>query len=393
MTYIIMDTNAWIYLSNGFDALSNKYNEEHTHLKMLRILKQRIQDHDTVILTNEIIKKEWLRNKLATKGLIKKLEKRKNTIEDNLKDLYSKLPNKQQIIQELIKEYKEKIDELISLNEKHINEVEDLLLNYTVEYAVTDSSRIAASHQAEKKLAPFTGDKSNSTADMLILLGGVEYIKKYCKKVFCGKAYYHNNYFVTSNYKDFSSPSDKRKIHEDITPFITETKTKYCIHLGELINTLSNSPIFSDLELADMEEYTPFEGEYDLCPFCNNSEFGYIHFNTPPVILRNERFPLYDKNQLRLDFDQSSIEELNIKSFEKIERGFCEFCNSEFIRCIDCGELVYIEHDEDNECENCSAIYRVTVKEKGSLFKDIEYTLLKEASLYDEKNDEEIEDE
>lgn len=391
MTYIIMDTNAWIYLSNGFDTLTNKYNEEHTHLKMFRTLKQRVQSHDIVILTNNIIKKEWIRNKLATKGLIKKLENRKNAIEDNLKDLFSKLPHKKQIIQELIEEYKEKIDELIRLNENHINEVEDLLLNFTIEYEITDKSRIDASYQAEKKLAPFIGDKSNSTADMLILLSGIEYIKKYCKVEFLGKTYYHDNYFVTSNYKDFSSSNDKHKIHEDIMPFITETKTGYCVHLGELINTLSKSTIFSELELADMDDYVPYEGEYDLCPFCNNSDLGYIDFNIPSIILRNERFPIYDKNQLRFDFDTTSIEELNRKAFEKIEHGFCECCNSEFIRCLDCGELVYIEYNEDNECENCGATYRVTIKEKGNLEKQIEYTLLKDATLSEEKDDAEVE--
>lgn len=369
-----MDTNIWIYLSNGFNVLTNKY-EENTHIKMLQFLKQNIQSQKTALLVAENIYDEWNRNKASTEKLIKILENRKKESKNQLKDVFEKLPEKKAELNLIIDEYTQKIDELISLNYNHISEVEDLLNNHVIKYPISNSTRIIASKQAERKLAPFKGDKSNSMADMLILLSGIEYIEKnLC--IVPDFDLYPMNYFVSSNKNDYSSETDPNSIHDDLKLFLTKTNTNYRIHLGKLINEISDHLVFTEMEL---QEYDDNLADTEPCPFCDDY-YGIIDFNEPSFSIRDKRYEFHDKKQLRFEFDTTPLDKLNQHALVEIKEGCCNYCGHVFVECGICGETIPIEYDENNVCKGCGAVYfPAVIQDRKGAIESIDYSIVKDS--------------
>ena len=372
MIYLIIDTNAWIYMCNAH-GLSKIGQDECHHIKIFNSLKRLVDEGRVIILSNQIIIAEWQRNKKHCYEFIEHLKNRKKDIEHKIRksnfdgDPEEKEKQKEKLIE---------AERLITINEQHIDNVEQLLIGRTIHYPITDLSKIQSADQAIAKKAPFTGKKSNSMADMVILLSGLEFIKSnYGTELFPDHIAYPVSYFVSANKNDFSSKEDETLIHKDIEPFFQSSETQYRTNLGTLINELFSEPVLSELDIQDFDEYMDASENLVACPNCDESYYGFIDFKNP-ITLRDMNYPLYDNVQLRFDFETLSTEELNERAYLKSFEGHCNSCWETFIICPICDEVVHIEYGEDSVCAGCESAYRTKVtREKG--LDGVEYTLLK----------------
>ena len=207
MRYIFLDTNNWIYLSNGFNILSNKHDE--LHFKVFDLLRKRTGDGSITILINGLIIEEWQRNKRHCKKQVEDLSRALGANEGTVKNIGKLIGGEgKDAAAMLVTHMQSFYQPKIARHEKHIDEVEQFLQNQTFVIEITDAVKVKASDQALQKKAPFIGDKKNSTADAVILLSSIEHIKTNCgvKPFGPGSAtvFYPENYFVSSNSGDFS---------------------------------------------------------------------------------------------------------------------------------------------------------------------------------------------
>lgn len=376
MIYLILDTNAWIYLANGFNPLTSK-NEENTHLKLLKELKQKVVSGEITILTNDIILEEWNRNKITCNQFVDKIKTWKKQAKDFERKMLERLPDDEEVIKFLFEKYDKKFDELIETNQTHIQEVEALLFSDTLKYSISDATKLKGSEQAIKKLAPFIGDKKNSMADFVILLGAIEYVEKELSiKLFPDLIDYPESYFVSSNKNDFSDNNSKEEFHKDLQPFLQKTKMQYRTNLPALMNELSMEPVFSHDEIDEYQEHYIFDGDFEFCPYCDEEYGNCINFDHV-IRIRDKKISLHDEKQLRFEFDTTSIEELNEHAYIKTEAGYCNDCGRRFFRCINCGELIEECYEEECECPSCSTMYQVNIKQdKKGQIENVEYILL-----------------
>lgn len=221
MRYIFLGTNNWIYLSNGFNILNNKHDE--LHFKVFDLIKKRVNDGSLTVLTNRLILEEWARNKQHCKNQIKELKDRQHAYLSTLKNI-------KKVVDDVGKKLSEALESKIQRHESHINDVEEFLMTKTTQIDIPDHIKVKAADLATEKKAPFIGDKKNSMADALILLSSIEHIEKFCGvKLFGGDSktvVYPENYFVSGNSGDFSSPTNKEIIHPDFRKLSSENRNQ-----------------------------------------------------------------------------------------------------------------------------------------------------------------------
>lgn len=352
-------------------GIEKKRKEESHHIKIFDNLKKLVDEGRVIILSNQIIISEWERNKKHCYEYVSSLKRSKEEIEQKLKQESGSIEEKEELAR-----LKRKKEILININEQHILNVERFLLYQTIQYPITASSKIKGAEYAIEKKAPFIGKKSNSMADMVILLSGLEFIKSnYSFELFPGEVAYPKSFFVSANKKDFSSKNDENIIHEDLKPLLEETDTKYSINLAALINELFSEEVLSNQDIKDFDDFVDATDGMIICPVCGEENYGFINLKNP-IIIRDMHYHLYDKNQLRLSFEDMSIEELNKRAYLNSLEGFCVNCYDTYMLCPICDELVHII-DEENICKGCKSVYKKNVLKKGHT-KDFDYFLLKE---------------
>jgi hypothetical protein len=382
-SFIFLDTNNWIYLSNGFNVQSNKHDD--LHLKVFDIIQKRVEDGNLVFLVNDVVIDEWNRNKEQTKNQLKDIENKYKSyksqlsaIEDFIQDEFPETKGLKEILED---KYKEKIER----HKKHINDVEDFLIKKTVKISITDNNKIESSNLALEKKAPFIGDKKNSMADALILLSSIEHIQNNEKiplPTFDDTELFEfpESFFVSSNKGDFCSPGDKEKIHPDLESFLDRTKTKFFFTLGKLINSLEEK--FLSEEEEELIEYTD---DRQFCEVCN-----YEHY---PTVEFSEHFKVFDPKkhysdprQLKIKFEDYEHEldeeedDTDNSSFSRIRTADCNHCGAEFIECT-CGELTQVhEYNSEIECEGgCGNKFIVHAEiDKKGMVHSLEYEIVEE---------------
>lgn len=375
MTYLILDTNIWIYLANSYNPKHKNY-ENGLHFKLVESLKKLIDSEDLVILTNDIIIEEWNRNKEAAKKLIEKyritVEGNKNSITNIKKMLEVKEKNK---LDEIFEKYVENIEKLIQDNERHIIDVEDLLINKSHRIEIPNKVKIIATDRAVKKLAPFKGNKSNSMADAVILLSSIEYLKNKRKQLWWIEEFPHSypdSIFVTNNKGDFSDPNNESEIHEDLKPLLDEVAMKYEMNIGKIINE-------AHVDLIKNEEIKQIEKELDeeywknliYCEECSpDPDKMYVHniieFGRP-IQIKNALIEYYDPNQMMLfnlpDVERTEDEdEIKETDIDTVQFGKCTWCNTEYFKCQYCEATNLMEVLKDNnkiECTGCYLVYQM----------------------------------
>ncbi len=212
MVDIILDTNVWI---------SQIAKDEPTGV--FELLKSQIEEGKVNLLTNDIIIKEWHRNRLSTsKSIIKKLKSSsKNLLK--IKDF----DKENEALNELLEEVNLIEQKFVSLTESRLLEIDALLKNST-KMEITNSMKIETVNLAIEKKAPFI-NKANSVGDALILLSAINYREKSDLLEFT------SGFFVTFNHKDFASESNPDEIHSDLKEELDSVNLKYKRHLGDVL--------------------------------------------------------------------------------------------------------------------------------------------------------------
>lgn len=383
--FIFLDTNNWIYLSNGFDILSNKHDE--LHLKIFDTIEKWVENGSVVFLVSDIIIEEWERNKEYAEDQIKALQRKHKAYIENLKAIEKfveeKLPEIDSIIETLEAKFKEKIQK----HKNHIAAVESFLFYKTKRIEISDICKVEAANLALSKKAPFIGEKKNSMADALILLSSVEYLSKNEKQEFSvhnglaklveKQTFFPESYFVSSNKGDFSSLEDKEKIHEDLEPYLKRTETKFFFTLGKLINSLE-SELLSEEEQNVIEHFDTDE----YCPLCNFDMYPTIHYSDYFEIYDPKK-KFIDKNQLTFNFPEQvlvkNITEDMMSPMTTIRTAECDHCNTKFFEC-DCGELIEIDYNTKIDCPGyCGRAYfvRADIDRKGMIY-DVQFEIVEE---------------
>ena len=376
--FIFLDTNNWIYLSNGFNILSNKHDE--LHLKIFDIIQKRTDERSITFLVNSIILDEWERDRDKAENQIKEIENKFKSYSNNLKSIKAFLqtdPDELRKIEELLKEaYNEKLKR----HKDHVKNVEGFLKNKTTKIDVSDKNKIEASNLASEKKAPFIGDKKNSMADALILLSSIEHIFTHEKIInpFKEDDYkFPESYFVSSNKGDFSSDEDKEKIHPHLKSFLNRTGTKFYFTLGKLVNSLEEK--FLTEEEENILEHID---ERLHCEVCNYEYYPTVNFSEYlEVIDPNHLAP--DPNQLSLPLPLSlanhNTDQVEYKPSQvQIRTADCSYCGAEYLEC-DCGALNVVDQYNTNfECiGECGKVYVVHADiDKKGMVHCLEYEIV-----------------
>lgn len=337
MIYLILDTNIWIYLANGFDPLTSKHSDD-LHFELLASLKESNRKMEIKILVNEIIFNEWERNKEQCKVKIKKLESKLKNVNEAFGDIdrYAKTGN-------VKKEYVQSIKLAIKKNEEHLSNVESFLLHDCKYIPINDTTKIKVFDLSVSNKAPFH-NKSNNVADASILLSATEFLKENLfQEEDCA-------IFVSSNFKDFTDGKNKDDFHPDIKELVHEISLRYQ-------RVLPSALKLSKKLMIEIQKYLEQQARLDRIsfdcqtPYCQGNEnfrpFGYL---SNEIKVRKNNEVISDPNQLNI-FPSLPTP---IKIEQKTSYGDCAICGTTHILCPDCEELFYIEDIEDEfYCSEC----------------------------------------
>lgn len=237
MKYLLLDTNAWIYLANGYNTeISDDKNSSASyyesmfkdiHIKTFNDLKSKIRNRDFTLLINDIIINEWNRNITETQGLIRELKNVKRNNEKTIREC--KFLDKSLLLS-LLDAGNEKIDDIIKKQEIHIDNVNTFLLHKIKnKILISDELKIHVVNLAlEKQVAPFHNDK-NSVADALILYSALDFIKD--------KGSDDSLIFVTYNFKDFCESREKKDLHQSLISVVGVDKITIEFNLARALKS------------------------------------------------------------------------------------------------------------------------------------------------------------
>lgn len=378
--YVFLDTNNWIYLANGFDIYSNKHGD--LHLKIFETIEEKSTDGTYVFLVNEIVLAEFERNKIQTENYIVEIQKKAAHHVNNLKPIKGFLAKEDlnlvnEIENKIIEQAKQRIDQ----QKEHIAKVEHFIKNVTVKIPVTDQHHIDAAKMALDRKAPFIGEKKNSMADALLMLGFVDYMRTIGITKIDFSEWGDNegfevenfplSYFVSSNSGDFSDPNNKEALHPDLEPLMANSKSKFYYVLHKLLKDVEQ-------ELLTREEESAIENAEDWlnCEVCDH-EFSRVDFFKPISLFDPHLIKAgsRDKNQLGL-FEGIKIQLEN--PYIEVITGECNMCSASYLICPNCEDLVTI--GSANHKVNCSGChYKFVLHEKRDhigFLEKLEYEIL-----------------
>jgi hypothetical protein len=232
MISIILDTNIWI-----------TFVAKNTPTGLLEQLKSKKDKFEIILLSNEIILNEWLRNKEQTikdvtnsiKGSFNSAKKIADYFDDQNKIDYLNF------IDSILGKEQQKIDLAI----KRVEETEILLRNCEMT-PITDEMKLKITDWALAKKAPFK-KKDNSVGDALILLSSVEYQKTKTIGI-------TDSIFVSFNHDDYADGKNTDVIHEDLQELIAGANMTYKRNIGEALN-------LTPLLTKEIEDYIDFRIE------------------------------------------------------------------------------------------------------------------------------------
>lgn len=335
MIYLVLDTNIWIYLANGLDP-SDKAQDK-LHFELLSSLKSFKDKGDITILVNDIILKEWARNKNHCEGKVKSLQNKlanPNAVFNEIKK-YAKTD-----IDNIQREYLEGIEKEILENQKHIVEVENFLHNDCLKIEISDKVKLQIFDMSVGNKAPFQSNKNN-VADASILFSSAEYLE--------GKLNEEASaIFVSYNFKDFTDNINRNDFHPEILDQLWEVDIKYEQRLPAALK-LSKKIIAQYEEYYKQEAWLESIRFYCISPFCYRAEnFQAIGYLDDKIHVKLDREDFFDPNQLSLFPDIPQI----IQQPTTVKIGHCTMCETLHLECPECKALVCIE-DEIFDCPEC----------------------------------------
>lgn len=221
MTNLALDTNIWIYLTKD------------TFFELWTKLKTMKDSGEIQIIVNDIIIKEWLRNKPNT---IKNLT-------ESIKIEYKSALNLSHYLQgdnkinylKNISEYKDEANR-IKKAEARVKEIEDFMNTCTIIEA-TESQKVFISELAINKLPPFQNNKNNFN-DALIFRNICEYVESEFPNLY-------DIIYVSNNPDDFIDKSTKQ-VHQDLVVGLNSAGIKNVTQLGEALEIAPENMIDID---------------------------------------------------------------------------------------------------------------------------------------------------
>lgn len=353
MIYLILDTNIWLYLANGFNPDTAKHDA--LHFELLAELKKLKEKGEICILINDIVVEEWKRNKEHSKLKIKQLTNKLDNSNSQFGEIKKYVKSG---IGDLKKEYLEGVQNEIAENEKHIQRVEDFLFNDCQMVDISKDLKLKIFDLSTGNKAPFH-NKKNNIADASILFSAADFLR--------GKLWRNENsaIFVSNNFKDFTDQKNVRDFHPDIQGLLDDVDIKYA-------KVLPNALKLSEKIMLQIEEYHQYEvwlesvSFYCRTPFCEGNEnfspWGYLD---QTLKVKYETDAKINPNQQNLfpDLPATKREE------KKVGFGDCVICGTLHIECPECDELIYLDdHTEEFNCTECSAKLRIEHGDTGEKY-------------------------
>lgn len=350
MIYLILDTNIWIYLANGFNSITNQLDpSSQMHFELYEKLKQKTDDKEFVILTNYIIRLEWERNKKAAYANIAKLEEMKKQEISALVGRKNRLG--EQLFKEECRKTNDTFNQAIALNKQHIENIENFMKS-CVEVPVSDELKLELAERAiSKDKAPFLYDKNNF-ADAAILLSAAEYLRLNMEPI-------SHAVFVSNNHKEFGNSIGSNDFHNDLKKYLTGINIDYHKHLNNLLE------LTEELEYAieAFHEHQRGQDYYFEClsAFCETKD-GYEAFG-------------YYKNKVRIaSTAEQDADQLNLfegHDLHKIDSGYvlegsCMRCSINHVQCPCCSKLLIdMNGDESYFCDLCEKIFKTVLSKEN----------------------------
>jgi hypothetical protein len=350
MIFLILDTNIWVYLANGYNPDKEKHEEY--HFELLKQLKSLKHDKGVDILINDVVINEWNRNKRHVQSKIDLLKRKLEKPDDALKELtkYAK-SNTDKLKEEYILGLIADID----ANEKHIKEVEDFLLSDCLKIDITPDIKEMVLNLALENKAPFH-NKRNNVADAMILFSADNYLQD---KLF---ADHPSAIFVSNNWRDFTDGIEKDKFHPEIFKNLKAKDLDYERVLPKALNV--SKEIIEEIQKHYTHELWLESISFNcMTPNCEGNEnfqpWGYLDTNLP---VKFSNAPIVNPNQLIL-FEEAEIGSVKIK-LARI--GNCVVCDTLHIECPSCSELFYVDEDFDKiQCPDCDTYMQIDKDEFG----------------------------
>ena len=344
MVNIILDTQTWIYLANGYNQASLKH-EDIQHLNLYSILEDLRARKKINILVNEVIVEEWHRNIESTKTLVEKNKRTLSGVQSTFFSVKNYLSESGKLdADKVFNEYKISLLKEIDKNFQHIKNVENLILKNSIKIPVSNEIRIETSKLAQQKKAPFH-NKNNSVGDALILFSTIDYLKKFNQDF---NGVYSSSIFISNNSDDYCDKKGSTSIHADLKPYFEEANLQFETNIGRALNL--SQEIIKDID--EFNEMIRFSGCLADC-VADESYLKAVDYNRNIKIpINNTIIEHYNPNQMTFDFGKqyiltrSQFESINADKFAYISFGNCEFCNALHVRC-NCGCEHYTLEEEN----------------------------------------------
>ena len=210
MTRIVLDTNIWIYLTKD------------TFNSLLIELKGKCIYEEIEIIVNDVILKEWKRNKEKTiKSLVESIQSEyKSAIKLSS---HMEEPSKSEFLLTL-SEYKDE-KKRIEKAEKKVQEVEDFM-NCCERIEVTNEQKLFISNLAIEKKQPFQNNKNNFN-DALI-------IRNICETAQNTIPNLYDLIYVSNNPEDFIDKKTK-EIYSSLMEGMSSVRLKTVTELGQAL--------------------------------------------------------------------------------------------------------------------------------------------------------------
>lgn len=346
MIYLVLDTNIWIYLANGFSTVSNSADYENdNHIEVFNQIKDKYDSNEFKILINEIVLKEWVRNKKTALDYIKGLKKYKGLEINALIEVKTSMSQK--YFEKKCAEINRKFEERINKNKEHINNI-DSFLNSLERIPISQEVKNEVLEMAiNKDKAPFLNSKNN-VADAIILFSSIDYLIKNMID------YTEQAVFVSGNYKEYGISKDKNEFHLDIKERIEELDISYHQNWGSLLvlaeDIQQEIDYFNELILDDNYFYCQM-------PSCDKPDgmhgFGYLDNQ----LRFTDSKETNDPNQLNL----FPLPKPRVNNEQKVDCGYCLICSTMHIECPNCKNLVVDFNDNQIYCNTCETYYETGV--------------------------------
>lgn len=206
---LALDTNIWIYLT------------KETFEPLFESLKEKVDNKEFELLTNDIIIEEWKRNKENTiKALTQSITQEYKSAKNLSKFLTLEEKEKYLIFLENLNTEEKRLKKA----KERVEEVEKLLLEST-KIDITNEQKLLVSNLAISKKASFKNNKNNFN-DTLILRSFVEHCKNQIYP------YKYDLIYVSNNPKDFCIEGTET-IHPEILDGLDSLRLKNVTELGQ----------------------------------------------------------------------------------------------------------------------------------------------------------------